>query len=251
MKPYLLCATPRSGGGLLSSYLKSTNLVGSPAEWLRKQWVSKYGGIHDGSLMRRTDAEVLTLFDKIKKASQTPNGRWGIRVHFREFFCVYRYLRLVGEPFQNYRWIYLSRHDKIRQAISWAKAIQTLQYTRDSEDVPVNDDVNITEYQVERELLHLMAQEWGWHAFFQKHNLKPYCIFYEDYANIPTADLPAIIKPILNHLGVPNQTLPPISTWMHKTSTNFNEKIYRRFIREYPIFLEQFGFLMPNQKEPQ
>ena len=127
---YLILATPRSGSYLLCEALINTNVAGRPTEYfgtpqiraLLKQW-----GL-------TSFAACLT---SILQEGSTPNGVFGAKIiwEFREYFIDhlreidgYEKLpmsQLLSTVFPNLRYIWITRRDKVRQAISYWKALQT------------------------------------------------------------------------------------------------------------------------------
>lgn len=90
----------------------------------------------------------------------------------------------------NIKYLYLRRHDKLRQAISWVKADQSGQWT--SLDASKNN-CHYDYDQIKQRLIDIIDQEARWNRFFE--NVPHMDIFYEDI------DYGAISK-IENWLGM-------------------------------------------------
>jgi trehalose 2-sulfotransferase len=125
---YLIYATPRSGSYLLCEALTNTGLAGRPTEYfgpLRAREQLQYWGNY---------AE---LFAWIIKVGTTPNGVFGGKMIWQYFEDFIDRLRdtsgyeklavpeLMSTAFPNLRYVWITRRDKVRQAISYWKAIQT------------------------------------------------------------------------------------------------------------------------------
>ena len=127
---YLILATPRSGSYLLCEALIRTRLAGNPTEY--------FGPVQTNAIMKHLDtsnyAECLAW---ILAQGTTPDGVFGGKViwnFYAEF--VDRVRKVVGDEklsmlevlstvFPNLHYICITRRDKVRQAISYWKALRT------------------------------------------------------------------------------------------------------------------------------
>lgn len=126
---YLVLATPRSGSTLLGQALNSTDLAGDPRE-------------HFGHKMafwaRKWDTPTIKAFvDQLMTERSTSNGVFGSKLlysHLRNLERVarqeeqYRDLPLpviLGSLFPNLHYLWITRDDTVRQAISYWKAKET------------------------------------------------------------------------------------------------------------------------------
>jgi LPS sulfotransferase NodH len=95
----------------------------------------------------------------------------------------------IDQSFPALKVVYLERHDKVLQAISLYRAIQSEQWHMRSnaegghpgEKVEVELDVN----HVLRLKKHLDGECQSWEEFFQSRGINPYRIYYEDYCDNP------------------------------------------------------------------
>ena len=127
---YLICATPRSGSFLLCEALINTGIAGNPGEyfwqgdeptWAERWNVSSYAG----------------YLAKAIEQGTTPNGVFGAKMmwgYFDDFIGKVRHIapyaeaplpRLLPMVFSNLHYIWITRRDKVRQAVSHWKALQT------------------------------------------------------------------------------------------------------------------------------
>lgn len=127
---YLILATPRSGSYLCCESLINTHLAGYPTEY--------FGPLQTMALLKRlgtsNSAEWLAWI--IKKGT-TPNGVFGGKIIWQFHEDLVDRLRAIAgyeklsmpevlsTAFPNLRYIWMTRRDKVRQAISYWKAIQT------------------------------------------------------------------------------------------------------------------------------
>jgi LPS sulfotransferase NodH len=181
---YLICATPRSGSTLLCEALLNTGLAGRPweyfFEWNEPTWYAEW--------------QVSTYEDYVARAvrqSTTPNGVCGVKLmigYLGRFIAKVRETprfsarelgisELLSEIFPNLHYIWITRRHKVRQAVSWEKAIQTGAWAHGM--TPTREP----EYQfdaIDRRLDEITLQESGWQEFFHDHAITPLTVVYED-----------------------------------------------------------------------
>jgi trehalose 2-sulfotransferase len=126
---YFICASPRCGSTLLSEALEMTNLAGHPKEYFTYE--------HESYWIEKLEiASYDSYIDKIIKVGTTPNGVFGAKLFwFQTAHLAEKLKRLnlfqekddntLTEIFPNLRYIWIDRDDKLRQAISYYKAIHT------------------------------------------------------------------------------------------------------------------------------
>ncbi|MCB8944618.1 MAG: sulfotransferase domain-containing protein [Ardenticatenaceae bacterium] len=192
---YIICATPRSGSHLLCEALKNTKLAGIPDE---------YFITHEGKLPNETE-HIIKRYGKktleefrqlVFEVGSTPNGAFGISIlrgdiphilnNYREL-PQYRELtdpQLMNVLFNNPKYIWLTRQDKVRQAVSLAKAVQTdvwrqsthEQFERKQEPV---FDFHSIDFRYNR----LVEDDLEWSQFFAQQNITPFKVVYEELVN--------------------------------------------------------------------
>ncbi len=126
---YLILATPRSGSTLLGQGLQATGLAGDPKEFF---------GHRMAFWMQRWGAPTLTTYAaRLTQARATPNGVFGAKLLYRQLLHLEHVARddpaladlplpeILAQLFPNLHLVWVSREDKVRQAISWFKARQT------------------------------------------------------------------------------------------------------------------------------
>lgn len=133
MRPYvsyLIMATPRSGSYLLCEALINTHLAGRPTEY--------FGPTQTRTFLKEGNApDFTTYLARIIEEGTTPNGVFGAKIiwQFIENFVDnlrdipgYEKLpvpQLLSTAFPQLSYIWITRRDKVRQAISYWKALQT------------------------------------------------------------------------------------------------------------------------------
>ncbi len=143
---YMVCATQRSGSNLLCEALADTGVAGQPTEYFLpdgQNALSKCWGVS-------TDAEFV---DKVVDNGSTPNGVFGVKVimgggYFSHLTTTLNRARqhegqdfsgpaLINSSFPNPHYIWVTRRDKVRQAVSWWKATQTGVWGEGHGELPV------------------------------------------------------------------------------------------------------------------
>ncbi len=211
MKPqisYVICAVQRSGSSLLCEALKNTGLAGFPEEyflngegWEDSGWAAQHG------ITSRTD-----YLDLVFEQGTSSNGVFGTKVMWNYFHTMLKSLReipeytgldaprLMASLFPNVHYIWIVRRDKVRQAVSWAKAGQTDVYAVHNGETPVPKREPTFDFTFIDNLYHLILEgEAGWKDFFEACGVQPFIVEYEDL--VETYE-PTALK-ILEHLNVP------------------------------------------------
>ena len=140
MKPnisYIICTVQRSGSFLLCEALKNTGLAGFPEEYFLngEGWEDGWWARQHGVTSRRDYLNL--VFDQ----GTSSNGVFGTKVMWNYFHAMLKTLQelpeykgldapqLMATLFPSVRYIWIVRRDKVRQAVSWAKAGQTDVYS--------------------------------------------------------------------------------------------------------------------------
>lgn len=128
-KTYLILATPRSGSTLLGQGLQATGLAGDPREFFGHKmafWMERW---------QTPDLEAYA--GRLLRARSTPNGVFGAKLLYGQLrqlesvarqepqFADLPLTEILARLFPNLHFVWATREDKVRQAISWFKARQT------------------------------------------------------------------------------------------------------------------------------
>jgi trehalose 2-sulfotransferase len=204
---YALCTVARSGAHLLSAGLRQTHLAGRPLQYFHQQLAMKYAARYGFDPARHFAQYVRGIVG----AAATPNAFFGLRIEawdLERVIAQLRESRQFGDPkareidllrsaFPRLRCIQLTREDKLRQAISKARAMQTdLWVVRGGESAarePAFDPELIAHC-----LLSAQRSEEIWAEFFQRNEIEPLAITYEELC----ADYPATITRVLDFLRI-------------------------------------------------
>ncbi len=201
MKPqisYVICAVQRSGSFLLCEALKNTGLAGFPEEYFLNGagWEDNPWARQQGVISRR---DYLNL---VFEQGTSPNGVFGTKVMWNYFHTILKSLQelseytdlnasqLMASLFPNVHYIWIVRRDKVRQAVSWAKAGQTDVYAWHKEETPTPKREPFFDFEF-IDLLHnlIIEGEAGWQNFFNACRVQPFKVEYEELVKAyePTA----------------------------------------------------------------
>lgn len=237
---YLVCATPRSGSTLLCEALTNTGLAGHPKEFfealratgLPRRPQEYFTGVDDpeisailGDFSRLDDAPIALqgaeyyadYLAHVLEDGTTPNGVFGAKVmwgYFGDFtdnlrdIPAYKELPtpdLLARIFPDLRYIHVSRNNRVRQAISLWKAIQTWTWREDESFTSTGEPAHqkrelhfhfgAVDYLVQR----IEEHERAWDQFFTEAAVQPFRVNYEDLS----ANYEQTALSILDYLGIP------------------------------------------------
>lgn len=188
---YLVCFTARSGSTLLCEALVNTGLAGRPEEYFLP-----------GSQVRFqtpvwnewTDLPLADYLGRILEIGTTPNGVFGTKCQIQELYDVVGLLRqtppyqnmgpseVIASVFPNPRYIFVTRRDKVRQAISNVRARQTQEWwfrdTSTTGTSGVAPTYNFT--MIDQTVQQFVVQEARWAQFFADAAITPFTVVYED-----------------------------------------------------------------------
>lgn len=219
---YLICTNPRSGSWLLSEGLAATSLAGNPREWFnileeqhhRARW----------RMDSTTDLPYSTYLGIARAQSTTSNGVSGIKLHHYQFADLPRRMAdidglrgltadaLMCRLFPGARYIWLTRRDKTRQAISFLLAATTDEWWTTEDAAPGTRATGAAEPEFDPKAVARLERIFAnrdsdWQAFFTRNGVTPFVIVYEDLAR----DYQGTIASVLDWLGLPGSaaSIPP------------------------------------------
>jgi LPS sulfotransferase NodH len=244
-RAYLVCSTQRSGSTLLCELLESTGVAGRPKEFFEAVAIT---GVppHPGDYLAglpRTGAGIrddLTPSDappysdlrgldsyrdhlaRSFATGTTPNGVFAAKLMFRQLIEVEKlartldeYRELDGADLLNVMldiplYVWHRRTDKVRQAISLWRALQTRAWRAEraaaGEPVeqalrasPSTADLRYSFDGIDHLVYALSADDRGWDRFFASHAITPLVVSYEEDLE---SDRAGTVTRVLDALGV-------------------------------------------------
>ena len=236
---YLICTTPRSGSTFLSEALASTGVAGRPEEYFQQltatglprrpvdylEGLRSPGGVPAPRGAPDGDHRVEPLFDPRRFASfadyvswvlgtaTTGNGVFGAKLMSAYVDGLVAGLRaalgdaapettpeVLAAVFPRLRYVFLVRRDKVRQAVSLWRAIQTWQWREDPGDADRGERPLRYSFAALDHLRALLQEEedW-WRRYFADAGIEPLTVAYEDLAG----GHDDVVRAILRYLEIP------------------------------------------------
>ncbi|MGD9736318.1 MAG: Stf0 family sulfotransferase [Solirubrobacterales bacterium] len=236
-RSYLVCATPRSGSTLVCHALEETGVAGHPEEYFealrhsgRPRRPEEYFlGVEDQSIRDHLGERSIgseppprsplwsrAAYDRYlewaMEAGTTANGVFGAKLmwgYFGEFVSLVRNIpeyrdlplaELLPAVFPDLTFVRVVRANKVRQAVSLWKAVQTANWREDRASASagtVEADGSpayrtfIDEHRpqlrfhykaIDHLLDQLLVEEASWDAFFEHSGIRPVLVMYENFA---------------------------------------------------------------------
>lgn len=206
--------------------LRDTGVAGIPGEHLYL------------SFEEEKDLPGLSPFDqyrhKLWAKGTTPNGVLGVNhdLNGREYLKFYKKLSsLRGDPspgtdhedlwkeiFPNCKHIFLTRRNKLRQAISWWRAIKDQVWHLGPGDSHQNPEEFYVEHYDLAALKHLLSEillkEAATQEYFDRHGIEPLNLVYEEMV----ADFPQALKRVLEYLELYEEGMILPAPYYHPTA---------------------------------
>jgi trehalose 2-sulfotransferase len=253
---YLVCATPRSGSTLVCQALKETGVAGRPEEYFEalehsgqpRKPEEYFDAVDDPSILNqlsrlgdsgeqrsRSSVWDRTSYDRYLEwtfeQGTTSNGVFGAKLmwgYLGDFVSLVRSIpeyrdlplaELLPAVFPDLTFVRVLRANKVRQAVSLWKAIQTATWRQKGGDeadpvAGVPEDADVPPYKafldeqvptlrfnynaISHLLTQILRDEARWDAFFEHVRIKPVLVLYENFA----ADYETSTFNVLERLGL-------------------------------------------------
>jgi trehalose 2-sulfotransferase len=263
---YLVCATPRSGSTLLCEALEGTGVAGRPREYfeaLKETGIPRrpreyFWGLrspevlrllpHDAELDR--DSERVASWsrddygrhlDAAMRAGTTSNGVFGAKLmwgYFDDFLGLMRGIprfggmgdgSLLNAAFPELRYVFVSRSDKVRQAVSLWRALQTWVWRQadgPAADARVADRAVYSFDAIDYLLDQLRRHEDAWRGFFFRIGQEPLSVLYEEVAG----NLDGTVERVLSALDVER---PSGSSSLTHSMTRQADELSESWVQNY------------------
>ena len=193
-----------------------TELAGAPTEFfddaLMEQFSSSWG------------TETLdTFLQALMSRKTSPNGVFGLKVHYPQLEKALGG-RNPGDVFPNIHFVYINREDRVHQAVSYARALQTGRWASDHR--VQNGNPVFRPDQIRRLLAQISEHEDCWERFFQRQRVRPLRVSYEDLVESPAVTVEAVMRSI--GVDLPDGFVLRAPT-LEKQADDLSEEWVRRF----------------------
>ena len=279
-RSYLVCATPRSGSTLVCQALKATGVAGRPEEYFEalrhsgrpRRPEEYFGGMDDRSVLDHLGERTIgddpqprsplwsraaydRYLDWAMETGTTDNGVFGAKLmwgYFEDFVSLLRNVPsyrdvpledLMTTVFPEVTFIRVVRANKIRQAVSLWKAVQTATWREqdaiqsasvglDDSEPPYKSFIQDHRPQLRfhyNAIAHLLdgilQEEASWDAFFEHCGISPILVLYENFA----ADYETSTVRVLERLRLSLPEAFAFEPRMKRQSDGINDDWARRF----------------------
>jgi len=225
--PYLICSAPRCGSTLLGSLLHDCGVMGVPHEYLHP--TSVVAELAERWHINQPIGAQIYLDTVIKKRT-TPNGVFGLKAHFSQVKPF-----LDKQPFQKLLnemkiFIRIKRKDILAQAVSFALAHQSENWSSLQEAV---NEVTYDQALINSAFDDILVQDIQWQKMFTLHNIHPIQVFYEDLLEDPNT----ICHDICKAVGIETDHQFKIErSPLKQQRTQLNDEWMERFRSEKKMF---------------
>ena len=185
----MICGTPRCGSTFLCEALRNTGIAGLPDEYFFWDFEPRYYREWGVSCYEE-------YLNRAIQLSTTSNGVLGLKIMMIYFHDVVNKLRnlpayenreitapeLMASVFPNLHYVWSTRRNKVRQAVSWWIAHQSGIWIWDGEEKPGPSkepefNFKAIDYLVQLIVMH----EAAWQEYFSDCNTTPFVVIYEDF----------------------------------------------------------------------
>lgn len=229
---YLVCATPRSGSTLLCETLRATGVAGLPLEHfeqLRHSGIPRqpreyFSGVDDPGVLELlaplqpsqppTEAPA-AWWERILRDGSGPGGVWGGKLmwgHVTDLVARARGIdglagldlaSVLDALLPGVRLVHATREDKVAQAVSLWRAVQT-QSWRAGSDADATAAVDYRFAGIDHLVRLLEAHDDAWRRWFRDSGRTPVTVVYEQLRAAPQAG----VAELLRTLGLPAAEVP-------------------------------------------
>jgi LPS sulfotransferase NodH len=269
-RSYLVCATPRSGSTLLCEALEANGIAGRPREYFEALKETGLPRRPREYFWRLRSPEVLRLLppdtqlegdsqrvaswsrddyarhlDAALREGTTPNGVFAAKLmwgYFDDFLELMRGIprfggmgdgSLLNAAFPELKYVFVSRSDKVRQAVSLWRALQTLVWRKTDgqpDDEPLLDRRVVYSFDAIDHLLdQLRRHEDAWRGFFFRIGQQPVSVLYEEVAG----DLHGTVGRLLDELELEHPpSSAPVGELMGRQSDELSESWVQNYLED-------------------
>jgi LPS sulfotransferase NodH len=244
-----ICHTLRSGSTLLCDALSNTGIAGHAEEYFPE--LSPAGEVYvtTGAALKDPDTWnsdwTITPFekclDRVFASGTSANGVFASKVKWLNMPYLSSALgvphecdsRLLAECLDdllpNLRYVWVTRRDKVRQAVSLVKAKQTAEWKAMSAQPRRSEEVDYNFHVIDLALRRMVTEECAWEEYFTQAGITPFTVVYEDLVR----NYEPTVRHLLAHLEIalPRDYVFPAPR-LHKQADAVSEQWVERYHRD-------------------
>ncbi|MEM8685680.1 MAG: Stf0 family sulfotransferase [Pseudomonadota bacterium] len=237
-----------NGSTLLCRLLAATAIAGKPASYFHEPSVAEWANDLDLRLdPALPEPQALSrIFDAVVSQGSAGTGLFGLRLQRHSFDFFMRKLAVVQPGFQSDQdrltaafgrtsFIYLSRRNKVDQAVSyvkaglsglWHAAPDGTELERLSEPQPLVYDAS----RIGASVAQFTAFDRQWEDWFQAEGIAPLRLTYEALAECPQK----VLSTVLDHFGLDAGAAAGVQPGVAKLADGVSAEWVRRYRAEHP-----------------
>ena len=234
---YLICSTPRTGSSMLCDALTLTGVAGRPEEYFQFRARTGFPRRPQEYFEAAGDPEIFDILGPRTRVEEdesrydpsryeryedylawaleegtTPNGVFGAKVmwgYFNGFVTGLRWAvpgrqrlsvcELAPSVFPELRYLSVTRRDKVRQAVSLWRALQSWSWSSDAGGADEAGRLRYSAAAIDYLVRDIQAHEDEWQGYFRECGVQPYTVVYEDFVQ----NYEDTIRDILRYVGAP------------------------------------------------
>jgi trehalose 2-sulfotransferase len=200
-RSYIIASSYRCGSTFLCSELWKSGLLGAPTEYINidRGNAAIPSPTEPGRLMVRFGAKTPEdYFVKLLQHRTSRNGIFGMKAHGHHFEAALTWCPSMLKIMAPVTFIYINRRDKVAQAVSMAKAMQTNAWI--SFDQATGKNMRYDAGFIEQCKNELEQQRLNWWRWFDANGVTPFVVTYEDLL----ADKDSVVRSVVELLEVQN-----------------------------------------------
>lgn len=212
-RSFTIAFTPRSGSNEICHML-ARNGLGRPSEFFQMPFTGGNVFVLDGFTRIVTRHQRYGVFGSKMACAH----RAALDAQLRKAIPGYD---RIDDLLPNHRWVWLTRRDKVLQAISWCRAEVSKEWASRLSAEARESDYNYDFADILSRAMLIYANELAWETYFRENGIQPFNIVYEDFFE----DVERQLSRLIDYLG----GLPRKRTPINKCTTfrvQRNEKTY-------------------------
>jgi trehalose 2-sulfotransferase len=219
---YIVASSPRSGSTYFCRLLGQSGLLGTPSEVLNPGFDLK------GFKNRFKASSPADYIAELIARRTAKSGVFGLKAHFENFEGFLKEYPALLDVLSPVTYIYINRRDRVAQAVSMARALQTNQWSSQGQEGK-KPELRYNRELIANAMKEVELQDAGWLNWFKAKNITPFRLTYEALLDDPTGT----VQKVVEHLGVQNAErdevkVPPVE----KQGDDTNQEWIERFRRE-------------------
>jgi trehalose 2-sulfotransferase len=179
---YIVAATPRTGSNLLCGGLIKSQVAGNPEEYFEPGSEAKWRAAVGVSM-----DESYEHFVEAAKRYGARDDMYGMKIHWWHVADLARNAGFRGRPedvlehyFPGALYVDIVRRDRLAQALSWFRAIETNEWFRLAGSAPPVEPPRLNPNAVRALMLNIERQQSEWMRYFQERGISALTVEYEE-----------------------------------------------------------------------